>query len=238
VDVQPEQQVGRELGARATGPGRVIYCAGALALTEPGPAAVGIVVANQRGRMLAQRSHYLGQATRAEASAQAFLSAARLAVTGGLETPIFRIDDAALVRALQSDEPYPGKTAGLLTETRAYLDGLPGHRIEVVPAASNRARAIALAPLVDWLPERTRRSENLSVRPIGNGIYEVSSESTPGQVYRVTLGPVGSAQQAAEIACECADFVHRGIPCKHLLAVARETDAMNRVFYSPTPGAR
>jgi hypothetical protein len=190
VDVQPERQVGRELGARAAGPGRIIYCAGAVALTEPGPAAVGIVVTNQRGRMLAQRSHYLGQATRAEASAQAFVAAARLAVTGGLETPIFRTDDAAL------------------------------------------------APLVDWLPERTRRAENLSVRPVGDGVYEVSSESTPGQVYRVTLGPVGSAQPAAQIACECADFVNRGIPCKHLLAVAREAGAMDRIFYSAAPGAR
>ena len=234
VDVQPE----RELGARAAGPGRIIYCAGAVALTEPGPAAVGIVVTNQRGRMLAQRSHYLGQATRAEASAQAFVSAARLAVTGGLETPIFRIDDAALARALRGDGQYPGKTAGLLTEARAYLDGLPGHRIETVPAANNRARAVALAPLVDWLPERTRRAEKLSVRPVGDGVYEVSSESTPGQVYRVTLGPVGSAQPAAQIACECADFVHRGIPCKHLLAVAREADAMDQLFYSAAPGAR
>jgi len=226
---QEHHPVGRELGARAAGPGRVIYSAGAVALTEPGPAAVGIVVTNQRGRMLAQRSHYLGQATRAEASAQAFASAARLAVSSGLETPIFRTDDAALVRALKSDEGYRGKTAGLLTEARAYLDALPGHRIEAVPAANNRARTVALAPLVDWLPERTRRSESLSVRPLGDGVYEVSSESTPGQVYRVTLGPAG------QIACECADFVHRGIPCKHLLAVARETDAMDRVFYSTAP---
>jgi hypothetical protein len=230
MEPNQEQPVGRELGARVAGPGRVIFCAGAVALTEPGPAAVGIVVTNQRGRMLAQRSHYLGQATRAEASAQAFLSAARLAATGGLETPIFRADDATLVRALEGDEAPRGKIAPLLNDARAYLDGLPGHRIEVVPPAHNRARPVALAPLVDWLPERTRRSENLSVRPLGDGAYEVSSESTPGQLYRVTLGPAG------QVACECADFVHRGIPCKHLLAVAREADAMDRVFYAP--GAR
>jgi hypothetical protein len=227
MEANQVQPVGRELGARAAGPGRIIYCAGAVALTEPGPAAVGVVVTHQRGRMLAQRSHYLGQATRAEASAQAFLSAARLSVTGGLETPIIRIDDPALARALQDDRGQRGKTAALLTEARAYLDGLPGHRIEVVPSASNRARPVALAPLVDWLPERTRRSEHLSVRPLGEGVYEVGSQSTPGQLYRVTLTPAG------QVACECADFVHRGIPCKHLLAVAREADAMDRVFYAP-----
>ena len=117
------------------------------------------------------------------------------------------------------------RSLGFTTEKRALPSG-----VAKVPSANNRARPVALAPLVDWLPERTRRAENLSVRPLGDGLYEVSSESTPGQVYRVNLGPAG------QVACECADFVHRGIPCKHLLAVARQADAMDRVFYAP--GAR
>jgi hypothetical protein len=221
----------RELGGRAAGAGRIVYCAGAVALTEPGPAAVGLVVTNERGRMLAQRSHYLGQATRAEASAQALSAAARLAVASGLEAPTFRIDDVEIARALQSyDAPLPGKADAFGPEIRAYLDGLPDHVVEFAPAKENRARAVALAPLIDWLPERTRRSENLDVRDLGEGQYEVASERNPDQRYRVTLTP-------GEISCQCGDFVHRGIPCKHLLAAAREANALDLVFHTPA-GAR
>ncbi|MBI3971043.1 MAG: SWIM zinc finger family protein [Chloroflexi bacterium] len=117
---QPERPF-RELGRRAAGRGRHVYVAGALALTEPGPAAAGIVVADEHDRVLAQRAYYLGPMTRSEATAQALLSAARLALAG---------------------------------------EGEP-------------------------------------------------------------------------ILCECADFTYRGIPCKHILAVARETGALQRVFYPP-----
>src|SRR5262249_47548639 len=91
----------REIGKRAVGAGRHVYAAGALALTEPGPAAAGIVVADERGRLLSQRSHYLGQSTRAEATARALHAAARLALQGNLEAPIFHVDDQALVAALR-----------------------------------------------------------------------------------------------------------------------------------------
>jgi hypothetical protein len=220
----------RELGGRASGTGRIIYSAGAVALTEPGPAAVGLVVTNERGRMLAQRSHYLGQASRSEASAQALSAAARLAVSGGLEAPTFRIDDVDIARALQShDAPFPGRAEEFGPEVRAYLDGLPGHTVEFVAPKENRARAVALAPLIDWLPERTRRAENLDVHDLGEGRYEVTSERKPGQLYQVTLTP-------EQIACECGDFTHRGIPCKHLLAAAREADALDRVLLTPIGG--
>src|SRR5919199_844499 len=96
----------RELGKRAAGPGRHVHAAGALALTEPGPAAAGIVIADERGRPLSQRSHYLGQATRAQAAAEALLAAARLALQGGLVAPIFHVDDQALAGALR-DGPRP-----------------------------------------------------------------------------------------------------------------------------------
>src|SRR3954469_4335034 len=94
----------RDVGRRAAGAGRHVYAAGALALTEPGPAAAGIVIADERGRPLSQRSHYLGQATRAEATAQALLAAAQLALQGGLDAPSFHVDDQALASALR-DQP-------------------------------------------------------------------------------------------------------------------------------------
>src|SRR5919202_2999631 len=171
----------REVGKRATGPGRHVYAAGAVALTEPGPAAAGIVVADERGRPLSQRSHYLGQAARAEANAQALLAAARLAAQGNLEAPTFHIDDQALAGALRGG-PSPDESA-TIGDLREVLAHIPAHTIAPVSPAKNLARAVALAPLVEWLPERTRRAEGLQVRAVGDCVYEVSSESQPDQVY-------------------------------------------------------
>src|SRR5215207_9353765 len=133
----------REVGKRAAGPGRHVYAAGALALTEPGPAAAGIVIADERGRLLSQRSHYLGQTTRAEATAQALLAAVRLALQGNLEAPTFHIDDQALAAALRGG-PGPGEGA-TVAALREVLAQIPGHSIVPVSPARNLARAVALA---------------------------------------------------------------------------------------------
>lgn len=223
----------RGLAQRAVGAGRRVYVAGGLALTEPGPAAAGLVVADAQDRVLAQRAHYLGYTTRAEATAQALLTAARLALVGGLESPVFRVDVPGLVEALTgggASGPHFEGSAALLTALRDALAQLPGHRLEVVAPSANLARAVALAPLVDWLPERTRRAEELQVQSLGGHVYAVESASAPGQVYRVTLRPPDAPSEGDPIQCECADFLYRGIPCKHLLAVARETGALERLF--------
>ncbi|HEX2516538.1 MAG TPA: SWIM zinc finger family protein [Chloroflexota bacterium] len=235
----------RELGRGVAGPGRRIDVAGVVALTDPGPAAAGVVVTDEQGRMLANRSHYLGPASLKDATAEALLGAARLAREGGLEAPIFRIDDPDLVQTLQASQGAVPTTSGserergLLRALRETLAQLPGHRLEAISAGANRARPVALTPLVDWLPERTRRAEGLEVRPLGDGRYEVQSESEPGKVYHVTLrgepstsGAGGQADEGEDlVACECADFLFRNIPCKHLFAVARETGSFDRLFH-------
>jgi hypothetical protein len=218
----------RDVGKRAAGPGRHVYAAGALALTEPGPAAAGIVIADERGRLLSQRSHYLGQSTRVEATAQALLAAAQLVLQGSLEAPSFHIDDQVLASALRA-EPSPNDT-GTIAALREVLAQIPGHTIVPVPPARNLARTVALAPLVEWLPERTRRAEGLRVRQLGDCKYEVASASDPDQVYQVTLRPLGLEGDGDPLSCQCGDFTHRGIPCKHLLAAAREVGALDQVF--------
>lgn len=220
-----------ELSARIAGSARYVYVAGVLALTEPGPAAAGIVVTDRRGRMLAHRAYYLGRATRSGATAQALLAAMRLAVASGLESPVFRTDDAALVEALAHQKRLPAGAGPLAGALREVGSELPGHRIQLVTPAANRARSVALSPLVDWLPERTRRAEELPVRRVGANEYEIESESHPGEMYRVTLPSVG-ADGNGVISCECADFQYRGIPCKHLLAAAREAGILERLFYA------
>ena len=223
----------RELGKRAAGRGRHVYVSGAVALTEPGPAAYGVVVTDDHERVLAQRAHYVGNATRTEATAQALLEAMRLAEASGLKASVFRVDDAVLADALTRHQTLPGKAGEAMRAMRAIMAHLPGHQVQVVPAGQNPARSVALTPLVEWLPERTRRAEDLAVRPLGNGQFEVESESQPGQVYHVTfrLPEDGKVAEGEPIQCECADFLYRGIPCKHLLAVARQIGATERLFY-------
>lgn len=222
----------RGFGKRAAGPDRAVYVAAALALTEPGPAAAGLVVTDQQGRVLAQRSQYVGHSTKREAVAQALLTAMRLAITGGLEAPTFRIDDAVLADALQGREQVTDRTSQLVPMIREQMAQLPDHTIEVVPTSQNLARAVALVPLVEWLPERTQRAQPLPVRSLGNGVYEVESERHPGQTYRVTLRAPDDSGDGEPLQCECADFLYRNIPCKHLLAAAREAGGVERLFYS------
>src|SRR5688572_14557640 len=160
----------RGFGKRATGPNRRIHVAAVLALTEPGPAAAGIVVMDERGRVVASRASYIGRARRDEATAQALLLALRLAHASGLESPTFLIDDAHLAEAMAG-----GGWAETLEQHRPALEQaaeqLGAHAIEVVPTSANQARSAALTPLVEWLPERTRRAEELHVNPLGNGLF-------------------------------------------------------------------
>ena len=224
----------RELGRGVAGPGRLIDVAGVVALTDPGPAAAGIVVTDGQGRLLAHRAHYLGTTSRRDAAVQALLGATRLAREGGLQAPLLRVDEPDLAASLEAQSGADGPDGPDLQELRSNLAQLPGYRLETIAPGVNRARAVALAPLIDWLPERTRRAEGLRVRPAGDGRYEVESESEPGGVYHVTLR---SARRPARrrtpslVACECADFLYRGIPCKHLFAVARETGDFDSLFY-------
>src|SRR5215211_8340877 len=107
-----------EARGRLAGPGREVYSAGVLALTEPGPAAAGVVVTDAEGRMLASRSQYLGSATRSEASAQALLASMRLAIDHGLEAPIFRVEDRQLIDALAGGGTLPDRAGLLLQDLR------------------------------------------------------------------------------------------------------------------------
>ncbi|MFP8954785.1 SWIM zinc finger family protein [Natrialbaceae archaeon A-arb3/5] len=63
------------------------------------------------------------------------------------------------------------------------------------------------------LEERSRRArtESMSVLPLGDGLYEVESESE--QTYLVDLG-AGR--------CTCPDHVFRGVRCKHVRRIAIE----------------
>ena len=216
----------RDLSERLAGAGRTVYAAGVLALTEPGPAAAGLVVQDERGRTLLRRASYLGQSTRLEAAARALLTALRLAATAGLEAPLVRVDEPALLAATR-EAGASSMNESLLAELREAQAHVRGLQLDADGPAANPARGVALEPLLEWLPERTRRADELRVQRLGERTYLVESASQPGQRYTVTLP--GEHDGVAQ--CECADFQYRGIPCKHLLAAAREAGALQRLFY-------
>jgi hypothetical protein len=155
----------------------------------------------------------------------------RLAAASGLSKPTFLVDDRGLIDAVEGRGPLPDKAAFLLSELQQLAEEIPGFRLKQVSPSANRARSVALAPLVDWLPERARRSDRLHVRPIGHHQFLVESASHAGESYRVSIGDGGADGTEIDLQCECADFQYRGIPCKHLLAAARESGALDRLFY-------
>jgi uncharacterized Zn finger protein len=63
-----------------------------------------------------------------------------------------------------------------------------------------------------------RESRRLDVIPLTTGRerYHVSSGSTPGRYYEVTIDPV-----TLEGRCNCPWAEHGGVNCKHVLAVLR-----------------
>lgn len=85
-------------------------------------------------------------------------------------------------------------------------------------------RAIALAPELSALPERSRRAwtERMALRRDGDG-YAVDSES--GETYHV---------DPADGSCTCPDHEIRGETCKHLRRVAIEINTGR----TPPPGRR
>jgi hypothetical protein len=222
----------RGLGDRVAQRARYIYTAGVLALTEPGPAAAGVVVADENNRSLAHRAQYVGTVTRHEAAAEALLAGLRLAEASELPEPHFRVDDPTVVEALKAESAtLPAGASSLTPLLRELVSHLPNARFEVVSASANPARSVALAPLVDWLPERARRAEDLRVFQTDGSTFEVESASQPGQRYRVRLRRSADSPDADPVSCECADFEYRGIPCKHVLAAARQAGLTERLFY-------
>ncbi len=106
------------------------------------------------------------------------LGAARLAVDGGMQAPVFRVESSELIRALASPANLPD-AAPLGLGVRELLEQLTGYRVERVAPLQNPARPVALAPLIDWLPERARKAEELRVQQLDQSHFEVDQPASP-----------------------------------------------------------
>lgn len=214
--------------------GHRVYAAASLALTDPGPAAAGVYIVDAEGQIISHRSYYLGHARAEEAALRGAIAALRLVETLGLERPHFFVDERWLADLLRGAGDLPERLGAYRDDWQEALGGVGEIEVSMVSADANPARTVALAPLVKWLPERTRRAERLAVSPLGGGLYEVSSERQPGLVYRVSLPSTEAVAQGEHIGCECPDYQYRGIPCKHLLVVAQLAGERERLFYPDT----
>lgn len=213
-----------------------VYVAASLALTDPGPSAAGVYVVDSRGRLISHRAYYLGFAGAAEAGVRAAIAALRLCRQLDLARPEMVVDDRWLFHLLRGRVDLPAELAEYAPTWRDLRAATADLSTSLVKPEHNPARTVALAPLVKWLPERTRRAEGLSVRTIAEGVYEVASERQPELVYRVHFPPSAALAAGEHVGCECPDYRHRGIPCKHLLVVAQLTGGRERLFYPETAG--
>jgi len=218
-------------------PAFAVYSAGVLALTDPGPAAAGVAVVAPDGPTISQRAYYLGHATQGEAAARALLAALRLSQSLGIAPVRLVVDQPALADLVTERHLVAAGDAATASAVLALLAQLPVVGVTIISPARNPARAVALAPLMQWLPERTRRAHALALRTIRPGLYEVASETQPGHFYRVHLPEPAAVARGEAIRCECADFQYRGLPCKHLLvAAAVAGTGRERLFYPEVAG--
>jgi ribonuclease HI len=84
-------------------PKRVIICTDGGSLGNPGPAAVGAVVEDEQGRLVARISQRIGLATNNQAEYTAIITALEEAIRLGAEEADVRSDSQLIVRQIMGD---------------------------------------------------------------------------------------------------------------------------------------
>jgi ribonuclease HI len=146
----------------------IIYADGA-ARGNPGPAGIGVVIEDERGRVLKEVSQFVGQKTNNQAEYMALIQGLEAAVEYQADAVQLRLDSELLVRQLRGE--YKVKSP-LLKPLRNQVQRLLARYkvvgIEHIERQYNRAadrlanQAIDAAPL-DELAESTRENRQLSL---------------------------------------------------------------------------
>jgi ribonuclease HI len=92
-------------------PKRVLICTDGASLGNPGPAAVGAIVEDEQGRLIARISQRIGQATNNQAEYMAIITALEEAFRLGAEEADVRSDSELIVRQIRGE--YRVKNASL-----------------------------------------------------------------------------------------------------------------------------
>ena len=141
----------------------IVYCDGA-ARGNPGPAGIGAVVVDPKGRRLAEVSSGIGVATNNVAEYRAAIEGLRRAQTLGARSVTLRSDSRLLIEQLSGRFRVKNPTlVRLHGEVRAVLSGFGAVSFEHVPREFNKdADKLANRGVDDWLagPGKTyRRAE-------------------------------------------------------------------------------
>ena len=146
----------------------VIYADGA-ARGNPGPAGIGVVIEDERGRVLKEVSQFVGRKTNNQAEYMALIQGLEVAAEYQAEAIQIRLDSELLVRQLRGEykvkspllKPLRNQAQKLLAEYKVV--GIEHIEREYNRAADRLAnRAIEAAPL-DGLAESTRDNHHLSL---------------------------------------------------------------------------
>ena len=125
----------------------ILYTDGA-ARGNPGPAGLGVVVADSDGKTLAEVATYLGKATNNQAEYQALIAGLEKALALGATAVAIRSDSELMVRQLngaykvrnEGIKPLYAKAVGLLSRFAQYtIDHIPRELNSRADALANRA---------------------------------------------------------------------------------------------------
>ena len=146
----------------------IIYADGA-ARGNPGPAGIGVVIEDERGRVLKELSQFVGRKTNNQAEYMALIQGLEAAAEYQADAVQLRLDSELLVRQLRGE--YKVKSPLLKPLRNRAQELLARYKvvgIEHIERQYNRAadrlanRAIDTAPL-DELTESTRGNRQLSL---------------------------------------------------------------------------
>jgi len=121
-------------------PARLIIHVDGASRNNPGPAAFGYVVRDDRGRKIEARGEFIGEATNNVAEYTGMIAAARRAGELGARSAEFRVDSELLARQVAGT--YRVKAPHLkplFAQLLAALHRIPQWRVRHVPRESNRA---------------------------------------------------------------------------------------------------
>ena len=147
----------------------IVYCDGA-ARGNPGPAGIGVVVTDGRGRTVAEMAEGIGPATNNVAEYRAVIAGLQAAAEYGARSVLVRSDSRLLVEQLSGRFRVKKPTlVRLHEEARALVKGFDRVTFEHVPREMNRdADRLANQGVDAWLagPGRDWRPSEPPAEPL------------------------------------------------------------------------
>jgi ribonuclease HI len=117
---------------------RVIICTDGASLGNPGPAAIGAVIKDEQGRLIARISQRIGQATNNQAEYRAIIAALQKAISLGARQVELNSDSELVVKQINGS--YRVKKPALkplYQKVKQLQDSLEGFAVTHIPGQQN-----------------------------------------------------------------------------------------------------